>query len=505
MKMTDKKKNTPAERSPIVVVMGHIDHGKSTLLDYIRKTNIANEEAGGITQHVSAYETVCETGDGRKRRVTLLDTPGHEAFHTLRSRGAKIADIAILVVSAEDGVKPQTVEAIKQIREQNIPFIVAINKIDKPNTDINRTKIGLAENDVYVEGYGGTISCAPISAKTGQGVNELLDLVFLIADMQELKGNPELPARGIIMESKLDPRAGVSATLIIKDGSLKTGDFVAAGESFAPVRIMETDGGKKITRAEFSTPVTIVGWSELVPAGVEFKTFDSKDKAVEYSENYKSGKTRPSKSDRVAEDNLAVMPIIIKADTLGSLEAIRHELGKIKNDRIRPRVMSQGVGAIGEGDVKMATSGNTKAVILGFNIKADGAAKILAERDGIAMEIFSIIYKLTERVEKLLKERTPKMTVEEITGGARVLRTFSRQKDKQIIGGKVDEGSLTVGEIIKIIRRDVEIGAGKIKGLQQQKKDVSEIKTGYEFGALVESRFEVAVGDVLRSFRTVEK
>lgn len=510
------------ERPPVVVVMGHIDHGKSTLLDYIRKTKIADGEAGGITQHVSAYEAMYapendggKSGAGagdKKRRVTFLDTPGHEAFHTLRTRGAKIADVAILVVSAEDGVKTQTVEALKQIREQNIPFVVAINKIDKPNTDLNRTKVSLAENDIYVEGFGGDVSCVPVSAKTGQGIDELLEVVFLATDLQELKGNPSVPAKGIVIESKLDPRKGISATLIIKDGTLRVGDFVVAGGSMATVRGMDSDTGARLSEATFSTPVNITGWSEIVPAGAEFQTFEKKDDAVtaaaEFSVKAKEARGAAGAGGapmmNEAGNEIATLPLIIKADTHGSVEAIRYEIGKIKNDRIRPKIVSEGVGAIGEGDVKTA-NGNKKAYVLGFNTKPDSPAKILAERDGISIELFSIIYKLTERVEVLLKENTPKMMVDEVTGSARILRTFSRQKDKQIIGGKVDEGFLATGQIVKIIRREAEIGTGRVRGMQQAKKDVNQVDAGNEFGVVVESKFEIAVGDVLRAFQTIEK
>ncbi|HLP43946.1 MAG TPA: translation initiation factor IF-2 [Candidatus Nanoarchaeia archaeon] len=501
MSKTETQKKTVIERPPVVVVMGHIDHGKSTLLDYIRKTNIVDKEAGGITQHVSAYEVEAEMG-GKKRRVTFLDTPGHEAFQTLRARGAKVADVAILVVSTEDGVKPQTLEALKWIKEQNVPFVVALNKIDRPNSNIDRTKITLAENEVYVEGYGGTISSVPVSAKTGEGIPELLELVFLTTDVLDLKGTPENTATGVVIESKLDPRKGISATLIVKDGSLKSGQFVAAGESMTVVRIMENDLGQKITTASFSTPVTIIGWSELVPAGAEFKTFDTKKEAIEYTQTFKKVVSH-ARPESVNPDE-ALLPIIIKADTLGSLEAINFEMNKIGSDQIKAKIVSQGVGAIGEGDVKAANVGK-KAYIFGFNTKIDAPAKILAERDGISIEVFSIIYKLTERIAALLEEQRPRIRTEEVTGAARILRTFSKQKDKQIIGGKVDEGFLAVGETVKIVRRGTEIGTGRIRGLQQQKQEVKEIKAGTEFGSLIESKFELAVGDTLQSFQVVEK
>lgn len=501
MSNTDTQKKMVTERPPVVVVMGHIDHGKSTLLDYIRKTNIVDKEAGGITQHVSAYEVTAEMG-GKKRRVTFLDTPGHEAFQTLRARGAKVADVAILVVSAEDGVKPQTIEALKWIKEQSVPFVVAINKIDRPNANVDRTKLTLAENEVYVEGYGGTVSSVPVSAKTGEGIPELLELVFLTTDVLDLKGNPDNLATGVVIESKLDPRKGVSATLIVKDGSLESGQFVVAGESHTVVRIMENDLGEKIKDATFSTPVTIIGWSELVPAGAEFKTFNTKSEALEYAETFRTQKIK--NIPEMVNPDEAVLPIIIKADTLGSLEAIRFEIKKISTDLIKPKIISEGVGAIGEGDIKSANVGK-KAYVFGFNTKIDAPAKILAERDGIIVEVFSIIYKLSERVQALLEEQRPRIRTEEITGSARILRTFSRQKDKQIIGGKVDEGVLMVNETVKIIRRETEIGTGRIRELQQQKKEVDEIKAGTEFGSLVESKFELAIGDVLQAIRVVEK
>ncbi len=520
--------NTPAqphtERPPVVVVMGHIDHGKSTLLDYIRKTKVVDGEAGGITQHVSAYEIEYDaseqagaTGehtspsDHKKRRVTFLDTPGHEAFQTLRSRSTQVADAAILVVSVDDGVKPQTLEALSIIKEQNIPFVVAINKIDKPNTDIEKTKLSLAEKEIYVEGYGGTVSCVPISAKTGEGIKELLEVVFLATDLQELTGDPSAQAQGIIIESQLDSRKGVSATIIIKDGTLRVGQFIAAGCSQAPVRAIQNDLGEKLDVATFSAPVTVVGWSELVPAGAEFNTFNTKEEALASCQAYKASeaaaaaaKNSGGRTEFIPPSEIPMIPVIIKADTLGSLEAIMFELKKIGNERIGMKIIAQGIGTIGESDVKGANTSN-KAFIFGFNVKIDNAAKILAERDSVSIELFSIIYKLKERIEALLLEQTPKMMVEEITGSAKILRTFSRQKDRQIIGARLEEGSISVGETVKIIRREVEIGLGRVKGMQQAKKDVSEVKAGLEFGSLVESKFEIAVGDVLRAFKTVEK
>ena len=501
--------------------MGHIDHGKSTLLDYIRKTNIVDGEAGGITQHMSAYEMVHKTGDGKggsekEHRVTFIDTPGHEAFQALRMRGAKVADVAILVVSAEDGVKPQTLEALKAIREQEIPFVVAINKIDKPEANVDRTKQSLAENEIYIEGYGGNIPFVAISAKTGEGVPELLDMVFLVTELEELVANPEAPAEGIVIESNTDPKKGVSATLVIKNGTLKKGQFVVASGSVAPVRIMEDFMAKKIDEATFSSPVKIIGWDKLVKAGAIFSTYDTKNEALTQVEKEmaeeKKGKDEvaikkaAAKKDLVNESPVehVEVPLIVKADSSGSLEAILYEIGKIKGENITIRIIEDGVGSVGEGDVRLA-SANKNTLIVGFNTKIDTPAKNLADRDSVPIKIFDIIYQLTDWLKDVVRERAPKVFVDETTGTSKIIRIFSKNKDKQIIGGKVESGSLTVGETIKIIRRENEVGTGKVRGLQQQKRDATEAKEGSEFGALVESKIEIAPGDRLLSFRTVEK
>lgn len=515
MKTSDAQKNTAAIRPPVVVVMGHIDHGKSTLLDYIRKTKIVEGEAGGITQHMSAYEVLHETKEGKSLRVTFIDTPGHEAFQALRKRGARVADVAILVVSAEDGVKPQTLEALKAILEQKIPYIVAINKIDKPSANVDRTRQSLAENEIYVEGYGGNVPAVPISAKTGEGVPELLDMVFLVAELAELTANQGVMADGVVIESNLDSKKGITATLIIKNGKLEKGQFIAAGESMTPVRIMEDFLGKKIDEATFSSPVKIIGWDKLVKAGATFKTFNTKNEALEYVSNEitlnkeleKDAKDKSrTGANPLSADTLEIVnvPIIIKADTSGSLEAIIYEIGKIKVERINVQIIDAKVGSIGEGDVKLATA-NKNTVIVGFNTKIDNAAKSLADRDSVNINVFDIIYKLTDWLKEIIKERTPKVLVDEVTGTSKIVRIFSKNKDKQIIGGKVENGFLNVGEMIKVMRRESEIGTGRVRGLQSQKRDTDEVKEGSEFGAMVESKIEIAPGDRLISFRTIEK
>lgn len=499
-------------RPPIVVVMGHIDHGKSTLLDFIRKANVVAGEAGGITQHVSAYEA----GAG-KERVTFLDTPGHEAFRSLRSRGAKVADIAILVVSAEDGVKQQTTEALKAILEAKIPYIVAINKIDKPAANVDRTKQSLAENEIYVEGYGGTIPVVPVSAKTGEGVPELLDMVTLVAELGELSADAAASAEGVAIESNLDPKKGISATLIIKNGTLRSGSFVAAGKAVAPVRIMEDTNGVAIREATFSSPIRIIGWSDLVQSGSPFKTFSTKNEALAYAQTTAAADSFARKGadtgtpagpaalvpGQIGVVEAAVFPIIVKADTVGSLEAIAYELGKLKDERISIKIIDQGLGAIGEGDVKTA-SAYKSAVVVGFNVKADAQARSLSERDSVPIEIFSIIYKLTDWIKEAAVARTPKITVEETTGRAKILKVFSKTKDKQIIGGRVETGTIAVGEQVKILRRDADIGSGKVRELQQQKREVKEVSEG-EFGTMIESKMEIMPGDIIVCFKMTEK
>ncbi|MEI6528710.1 MAG: translation initiation factor IF-2 [bacterium] len=491
-------------RPPVICIMGHIDHGKSTLLDYIRKTNIVDKEAGGITQKISAYEVIHKTKDGREEKITFLDTPGHESFAKIRSRGANIADIAILVVSAEDGVKKQTIEALNCIKCSGIPYIVAINKIDKPGADIERTKINLAENEIYLEGFGGAVPYVPISAKTGQGVNDLLDMMLLVAEMEELKGTPEMNAEGVVIEANLDKQKGVSATMIIKNGTIRSGQFVTCGNTLAPVRIMENFLGKKITEATFSSPIQIIGFDKLPKVGTPFFTFNSKKEAEQLVAEYQEPEvTKCHISEEEAED-AGLVRTIIKADVTGSIEGIEHELQKIQNDRIKIKVIHSGVGDISENDINMA-AGKTGTIIVGFDVKVDSQAQAVADRLGIQIKIFNIIYKLTEWLQEMAIERTPKMMVEDISGRAKVLKYFSSVKDKHVIGGRGEMGLIEVGDDVKIMRRDVEVGRGKIRELQQQKEKVREIREGVEFGCQLQSDIEPAPGDKIEAFRIIEK
>lgn len=497
--MSTQKNTTPAQtpRSPIVVIMGHIDHGKSTLLDFIRKSNVVAGEAGGITQHLSAYCVEHETKEGEKKRITFLDTPGHEAFQKMRLRGADVADIAILIVSAEDGVKPQTLEALASIKKAGIPYIVAINKIDKPGADLVRTQSSLIENEIYIEGMGGDISWAPISAKTGQGVPELLDLLTLTAELAELTTNTSALGTGSVIEGKLDTKRGNTATLMIKDGSVRAGTFVVSGESYTPVRIMEDWSGKTIREAQASEPVGIVGWNQVPNVGDSFVSVATKKEAEALAAQNKSAPTRVTEID----SSLPVIPLLIKADVLGTIDAIKHELEKCTSDRVVVRVIGTGVGSISANDVQNV-SATKNAIIVGFNVKPDRAAQDLADRLGVEIQSFNIIYKLSEWLADALKERTPKMEEERITGRAKILKYFSSQKNAHVLGGRLEEGTLNLNQRVRVLRRDVLLGTGTLKNLQQHKSNVKSLAEG-EFGMQLESKVEIAPGDIIEAFDTV--
>jgi len=482
--------------------MGHIDHGKSTLLDYIRKTNIVDKEAGGITQHLSAYEVKHIGKDEKEHKITFLDTPGHEAFSAIRERGSRVADIAVLVVSAEDGVKPQTKEALKCILEAKIPYIVAINKIDKPNADIERTKQSLAENEIYIEGYGGAVPAVPISAKTGQGVPDLLDMMLLVSEMESLTGTPTADAEGVIIESNVDTKKGISATIIIKNGTLKKGSFIIAEDSYSPVRIMEDFAGKQVEEATFSSPIRIIGWNKQPKVGTSFNIVATKKIAEEQISQFKSEPI--IKKQNTKNENVIGFPIILRADRFGSMEALEHELKKLGNDKVVLEIVQSGVGAVSENDVKVAVA-NSNTVILGFNVKIDPGAQSLAERTGVNIQIFDIIYKLTEWLSEEISKRMPMIETEEVTGLAKIQKYFSSTKDKHIVGGKVMSGTISSGEQIKIKRRDVEIGKGKIREIQSQKVRTDSVAEGYEFGTMIESKIELAPGDFIESYKVVTK
>ncbi|MDO8604178.1 MAG: translation initiation factor IF-2 [bacterium] len=491
-------------RPPIVVIMGHIDHGKSSLLDYIRKTNIVAGEAGGITQHLSAYEVAHNPKDLlAANHITFLDTPGHEAFSKMRARGAGVADIAVLVVSAEDGVKEQTKEALRAIKEAGIPYIVAINKIDKPNANIERTKQNLAENEIYLEGFGGDVPFVPISAKLGTGVPELLDMMLLVAEMENLSGDSSISAEGIVVESHIDTKRGTSATLIITNGTLKKGTFILSEESMAPVRAIENFLGKQVSEATFSSPVQITGFDSLPSVGSTFRAYANKKDAERVQMELREAKKKEPLKNVVRTVALApdalVVPIVLKSDVGGTLEAIEKELGKIERERVVIKIIAKGVGTIGENDAKLA-SGSESAIIIGFHTKVERGAQDIAERFGTTIKTFDIIYKLSEWLNEELDRRTPKVMGEEVVGTAKILKCFSATKHKQVIGGKVTTGALEVGAQVKIMRREVEIGRGKIEGLQAQKLATKKVEEGNECGMMIDAKIEIAGGDVLEAF-----
>lgn len=487
------------ERPPVVVVLGHVDHGKSSLLDYIRKSNIVAGEAGGITQHTAAYEVI-----HADKRITFIDTPGHAAFQAQRERGATLADIAILVVSAEDGVKAQTKEALAAIKSSNIPYIVAVNKIDLPNANVDLTLASLSEHEVYVEGRGGSVPYAPISAKTGQGIPELLDLIVLMAEVQELTGYATQPAHGIVVESHRDPKRGVSATLIIKDGTLTKGSFLAVPGAWTPVRAIIDSHDNQLDTATFSSPVTILGWSDLPAAGASVTMFNSKKDAEAHAQHGTTETSGMTTVELAEEADTAIVPIIVKADVAGSIDAITHEIAKLDNDDVIFKIIHTDVGAVSENDIKRA-GGDTRTVIVGFNVKTENGVRETAERAGVTIISDTIIYKLTEQLETLRVERKPKRMVDEELGTAKILKIFSTMGHKQVVGGRVETGSIGVRNTIKILRRGEAIGTGSIIELQQAKQKASKVDEGTEFGTKIDSTVEIASGDQIVAFTKVEK
>ncbi len=492
------------KRPPVVVVMGHVDHGKSTLLDYIRKTKIADGEAGGITQHISAYEVLTKDENKQDRLITFLDTPGHEAFTKMRCRGAQAADIAILVVSAEDGAKAQTMEAYNTIIENEIPYIVAINKIDRPNANIDRTKMDLVEKGIYLEGLGGNIPFALISAKEGTGINELMELILLLADMENLEGDASLNARGVIIEAKRDPKRGISATCIIKNGTIRAGMFVACGESLVNTRMLENFLGKPIKEATFSSPVHLVGFESMPEVGNMFESFETKKEAEAYIKIVKEENLENKTPNCQRDQNIKTIPIIIKTDVVGTIDAIEKEIEKLNKEEIIFKIISKGVGAINESDLRMGSI-NKDSIIVGFNAKLDNTARDLNESLKVNVETFDIIYKLIDWLRDLIEERRPRQEVKEVIGSLKILKTFGTTKDRHVIGGKVLNGKISLHSSVKIMRRDFEIGTGKITELQTNKIKAKDVYEGDECGIQIETRVDVSTGDVLEAFELVIK
>lgn len=498
------QKNTVL-RAPVVAIMGHVDHGKSTLLDYIRKTNVVEGEAGGITQHISAYEVGYEY-EGKPRNITFLDTPGHAAFSHMRSRGAAAADIAILIISAEDSIKPQTREAIEVIKSHHVPYIVAINKIDKPNADPEQVKSDLLELGIYVEGYGGDIPFAKISAKSGEGVNELLDTICLLADLEEFTGDADAPASGFVIESHRSSKEGLSATLVIKNGIIKKGDYVVVGDTMAPTRIMRNFAGQNIDEAMQSSPIQIIGFDNMPYVGKTFQTYHSKKEAEEAVANCVED-TNCNTHAYIPSDGeeVNVVPVIIKSDVLGTGEAIKDEIEKLNGGGVYFKVLKQETGSINEGDLMLALS-DKSSIILGFNVSVDSKTKKVNEFDEIEIATFNIIYKLTEWLAEQKEKLRFKKQVDIIQGEAKIIKLFSWHKGEGVVGCKVESGTLGKGEVFKLSRHGEVIGKGKITEIQQAKqsvRNVSGAKT--EFGMMMNANIDPTLGDIVQTYIVEEK
>ncbi len=478
-----------AKRSPIVVILGHVDHGKTTLLDYIRKTNIAAKEVGGITQTIGAYEIIHKSKSDPNQpesRITFIDTPGHEAFSQMRAHGARVADLAILVVAADDGVMPQTKESIEILKKSETPFIVAINKIDRPNADINKVKQQLAEIGVFLEGYGGHISWQAISAKTGEGVSELLDLIVLAAELENLQYQPENQTRGFILKVQKDPRRGNVITAIVKDGLLKLNQFIATPSAQGKIKSLENFLGQKVKELIPSSPAVIFGFENLPEIGEEFIADFKEVKSSVVKEKIKTSsleKTTP-------EDQEKILKLILRADEIGSLKALENLIEKLAQ-KYPIKIINSDIGDIHEEETKLAEA--TQAIIVGFKVKIDKAAKNFSRIYKITIITSEIIYDLEKNLEEYLKKLNP-----EITGILEVLALFGERKGKnQIIGGKVKKGTIKNKEKFEIKRKEEIIGWGRILNLQSQKKDVLEVKENQEAGLLVESEININIGDEL--------
>lgn len=490
-----KKEKETAIRPPIVVVMGHIDHGKTKILDWYRKTKLVEEESGGITQHIGAYEVL-----HKGKNITFIDTPGHEAFSALRSRGAKVADMAILVVAAEEGVKPQTKEAIRIIQENNIPFVVAINKIDKPEANPERVKGELAEENVLVESYGGKVPSVEISAKLGTNMDELLEVLLLVAELEDLKTNPEKPAEGVVIETHRDPQRGITSTLLIIEGALAKGDFIATACGPESIKILEDFRAHAITKAGPSSPVRVAGLGRLPMVGDRFQTFKTRGEAETYVASLpKEEKTATQPASAKIDEARPIFNIVLKADVVGSQEALAESLKKLESDAVGINIIKSEVGDINESDVKLAMS--TKLVtIIGFKVKLDPSVRQLAESANTHILTGDVIYNLLDAVKKEASEIILPEIKRTDMGRTKILKIFKSDGVKQIIGGRVEEGLIKKAAKIEIQRLKEVIGQGEILQLQHNKQDVTEVEKGLEFGMLVESKTTIQENDVLAVF-----
>lgn len=492
------------ERAPVVVVMGHVDHGKTSLLDKIRNANVTSTEAGGITQHIGAYRVTC-----KGKEITFLDTPGHEAFTSMRARGASVTDIAILVVAADDGIMPQTVEAINHAKAAGVSIIVAINKMDKEGANPDAVKQKLTEYNLVVEEWGGDVICVPVSAKTGEGIDELLENVLLVAEVAELKANPNRLAKGAVIEARLDKGRGPIATLLVQNGTLRTGDIIIAGTAVGRVRVMTNDNGKVVKEAGPSYPVEITGLAEVPSAGDTFNAVEDERLARELVEQRKhEAKQEQFKQyQKVTLDNLfsqieqgeiKELPIIVRADVQGSVEAVKQSLEKLSNDEVRVKVIHGAVGAVSEGDVMLANASN--AIIVGFNVRPDPVAADSAERDGVDIRLYRIIYDAIEEITTAMKGMLAPKFREVNLGRVEVRQVYKISNVGMVSGSYVLSGKITRNAEIRVVRDGIIVADDKMSSLKRFKDDVKEVAEGYECGITLEKFSDVHVGDIFEAY-----
>ena len=497
------------DRAPVIVVMGHVDHGKTSLLDYIRSSNVTAGEAGGITQAIGAYQVKVQD-----KMVTFLDTPGHEAFTAMRARGAMVTDIAILVVAADDGIMPQTVEAINHAKAANIPIIVAINKMDLPGANPENIKQQLTKYELVPEEWGGETIVCPISAKTGEGIDNLLDMVLLTAEMRELKANPNRAAMGAVIEARLDKGRGPVATLLVQNGTLNQGDIIIAGTAVGRVRAMTDYRGKKLKTAGPSVPVEITGMAEVPNAGDDFYAVADERMARELAEQRKQEKKdalnaplakKVSLDDlfsQIQEGEVKDLNIIVKADVQGSVEAVKQNLEKISNEEVRVKVIHGGVGAINESDIMLASTSN--AIVVGFNVRPDSAAKAMAERNHVDMRMYRVIYECMEEIEAAMKGMLAPKYKEVELGTVEVRKVYKISNVGVVAGCYVTEGKVTRSAQLRLVRDGIVIHEGEIASLQRFKDSVKEVTSGYECGITLEKFSDIKPGDIFECFEMQE-
>jgi translation initiation factor IF-2 len=495
----ERGKRKLSVRSPVVTVMGHVDHGKTSLLDVIRKTNVTALEVGAITQHIGAYQAFVD-----ERKITFIDTPGHEAFTAMRARGAQATDIVILVVAADDGVMPQTIEAINHAKAAKVPIVVAINKMDKPDANPERVKQQLADLGLVVEEWGGDTVCVPISAKREQGISDLLENIFLVAEILELKANADRTAEGVVIEAKLDKTKGPLATLLVQRGTLKRGNIVVAGDTWGKIKVMFDDKGNQIHKAEPSTPAEVLGLNEVAKSGDLFTVVPNEHEARSIVEEQKYSRPRPTLSlstlsSQISDGQIKELTIVLKTDAEGSIEPIRTSLERLGTDRAKARVIHAASGIITESDVLLASA--SKGIIIGFNTSTSPGATQLANLEALSIRQYDVIYKLLEDVDSTLKGMLEPTYTEVLSGRAEVRAIFPSSKLGKIAGVYITEGKVWRDAQVKILRQNKTVGECRVSSLRRYKEDVAEVSAGLECGLGIEGNVDFQTGDIIESYR----